>query len=149
MSGINDRIKSKLDRNKGITQAAIARYCGVSTSAVAQWIAGDGIDYKHIPKIAKFLEVSQKWLTGEEDIQAYCSGEEGPPEGVIAVPEYELRFSAGGNGANEPEWEVVHASRPVWYDKEDMRRLGITKPERCKRARVTGYLAKFIFFDLS
>lgn len=55
MSGINDRIKSKLDRSKGITQAAIARYCGVSTSVVAQWIAGDGIDYKHIPKIAKFL----------------------------------------------------------------------------------------------
>lgn len=35
MSGINDRIKSKLDRNKGITQAAIARYCGVSTSALS------------------------------------------------------------------------------------------------------------------
>ena len=138
MSDIAERIKSRLDRSRGLTQASLARFCGVSTGAVSQWISGGGIDQRNIAKIAQFLEVSPKWLqTGEGEIKTYCGNEETPPAGVIAIPEYELRFSAGGNGADEPEWEVVNSSRPVWYDIAELRQYGVN-PERCKRARVTG-----------
>jgi len=138
MNTIAERIKSRLDRSKGLTQANLARFCGVSTGAISQWMGGGGIDIKNIVKIAQFLEVSPKWLqTGEGEVKTYCANEETPPPGVVAIPEYELRFSAGGNGANEPEWEVVNNSRPVWYEIDELRQFGVN-PERCKRARVTG-----------
>lgn len=138
MSEISERIKSRLDRSKGLTQASLARFCGVSTGAVSQWMSGGGIDLKNLVKIAQFLGVSSHWLqTGEDEVRSYCANEEMPPPGVIAIPEYELKFSAGGNGADEPEWEEVNSSRPVWYEIEELRQYGVN-PERCKRARVTG-----------
>lgn len=138
MSDLSERIKSRLDKSRGLTQASLARFCGVSTGAVSQWMSGGGIDSKNIEKISQFLDVSQHWLlTGEGEIKTYCANEENPPMGVIAIPEYELRFSAGGNGADEPEWEVVNNSRPVWYEIEELRKYGVN-PERCKRAKVTG-----------
>lgn len=36
MSEISERIKSRLDRSKGLTQANLTRFCGVSTGAVSQ-----------------------------------------------------------------------------------------------------------------
>lgn len=138
MNSITERIKSRLDKDKGLTQAGLARFCKVSSAAVSHWMKGEGIDYRNILKIAEYLNVSPKWLeTGEGEIKTYCAGEEEPPTGVIAIPEYELRFTAGGNGTNEPEWEAVHTSRPVWYEIADLQKYGV-RPESCRRARVTG-----------
>lgn len=61
MSEISERIKSRLDRSKGLTQASLARFCGVSTGAVSQWVSGGGIDLKNLVKIAQFLGVSSHW----------------------------------------------------------------------------------------
>ena len=50
MSDLSERIKSRLDKSRGLTQASLARFCGVSTGAVAQWMSGGGIDSKNIEK---------------------------------------------------------------------------------------------------
>ena len=86
MNTIAERIKSRLDRSKGLTQANLARFCGVSTGAVSQWMGGGGIDLKNIVKIAQFLEVSPKWLqTGEGEVKTYCANEETPSGGFLRL----------------------------------------------------------------
>lgn len=64
-SPISERVFSLFDRKKGKTQAALARFCGITTGAVAQWRIG-GIDFKHLPKIAKFFGVTEEWLRDGE-----------------------------------------------------------------------------------
>lgn len=57
---LNYRIRSRLIRKEGKTQAGLAKACGISTSAVAQWMTGaNGINYKHISAIAKYLDINQ------------------------------------------------------------------------------------------
>lgn len=86
MNTIAERIKSRLDRSKGLTQANLARFCDVSTGAVSQWMGGGGIDLKNIVKIAQFLEVSPKWLqTGEGEVKTYCANEETPSGGFLRL----------------------------------------------------------------
>lgn len=137
-SPISERVFSLFDRKKGKTQAALARFCGITTGAVAQWRTG-GIDFKHLPKIAKFFGVTEEWLRdGQQDINVYVPGEEEPPPGVVAIPEYELTFGASNqSNSQEPEWVVDKTSTPRWYPIEFFQQLGVN-PKRCKRARVTG-----------
>lgn len=140
MNSINERIRSKLDKRTGKTQAALARACGVSTSAVAQWMKGMGIDYKHLRNISAFLGVSEHWLeTGEEDVLTYVPGEEEPPPGVISIPEYELAFGASNADGTQidPDWVVEKGSVPRWYPAAFFQSLGVSAT-RCRRARVTG-----------
>ena len=87
MSDLSERIKSRLDRSKGLTQANLARFCGVSTGAVSQWVSGGGIDLKNLVKIAQFLGVSSHRLqTGEDEVKTYYANEEMPPSGGFFVP---------------------------------------------------------------
>lgn len=141
MFEVNERIKSLLSKEKGKTQAALARACGVSTSAVAQWVKpSKGVDAKHFRKIAAFFGVSEDWLeTGRGDVRVYVPNEEEPPEGVHAVPEYELAFGASAADGTQidPDWIVEKGSTPRWYSAAFFQSLGVS-PSRCRRARVTG-----------
>lgn len=141
MLEINERIKSLLNKEEGKTQAALARACGVSTSAVTQWMNGSkGIDWKHLRTIAAFLGTSEEWLlTGKGDVRSYVPNEDRPPEGVVAIPEYGLTFVASNADGSQidPDWVVEEGSTPRWYSASFFHSLGVS-PGRCRRARVTG-----------
>ena len=65
-STLSARLASLFDKSTGKTQAALARYCGVSTSAVNQWTKSGKIFDSNLRKVAEFFGVSQRWLqTGE------------------------------------------------------------------------------------
>lgn len=138
-STLTARLASLLNKEAGKTQAALARHCGVSTSAVNQWIKSGKIREGNLRQAAEFFGVSQKWLqTGEGErlshIRSY-SPEDAVPEGVVAIPEYKLEFSAGLG--SEPTWELVHDSEDVWYRESFFQKRHVL-PSHCKRARVCG-----------
>ena len=141
-SNLDERIKSLLDRKAGRTQAALARFCGVSTSAVSQWLSGGGIDEENLQKIVAFFGVDYDWLKyghGEKNtgnVCAFIPGEETPPVGFVAIPEYRLRMGCGER-SGEPEWEELHETEDAWYRESFFRKKGIS-PDRCRRAKVTG-----------
>jgi phage repressor protein C with HTH and peptisase S24 domain len=82
------------------------------------------------------------WLvTGQGDppegfgnIRAIDSEEE-VPAGFVAVKEFHLTFAAGVG--IEPTWEEINESENVYYKASFFEKRHI-KPERCKRARVSG-----------
>lgn len=57
------------------------------------------------------------------------------PDGVVAVPEWDVRFSAG-NG-HEASYEIVEDSEPAYYRRDWFTKEGIN-PTRVRRFRVTG-----------
>lgn len=144
MSDTPTRIRSLLNKKEGKTQAALARFCNVSTSAVSQWLNGGGISLSNLQQIALFFNVSPKWLeTGDGDpdvkgLKTFVPNEETPPEGFIAIKEYKLVFSAGpGAELTEPEWVIDRDAEEYWYRLTFFTRRGLN-PERCKRACVKG-----------
>ena len=139
---VTERIRSLLDRKSGKTQAALARYCGVSTSAVSQWLSGGGIDEENILKSARFFGVSYDWLKtgigdrGDGSVFAFVPGEETPPPGFVSIAEYRLRLGCGAH-SGIPEWEEVHDTEDAWYRESFFRKKGVS-PDRCRRAKVNG-----------
>ena len=156
--GISARLLQCLDRSAGKTQAALARFCSVSTAAVAQWVKNGSISDENLRKAAKFLGVNEQWLkTGEgpkdADGGVRSIGEfDEIPEGYSVVPEYEYRFSAGGganNGKSIPElqqeeskpkekdWYVKKEGKPAIY-RDSFFCSYHTTPSKCVRAKVQG-----------
>lgn len=146
LTSINDRIRSQLKKDSNKTQAGLAKACGISTSAVAQWITkNNGINYKHIPKIANYLGVSERWLVDGDGSPTDFSPrlkpvgsyhEEDPiPSGYIAIPEYRICFGAGSRA--EPTYEEVHESKKALYRQDFFDSLHID-PKHCKRFKVNG-----------
>lgn len=55
----------KLIRQKGISQVELGNAIGVSQFVVSHWILGKSCTYmKYLDKIAKYLDVSMDYLTG-------------------------------------------------------------------------------------
>lgn len=154
--GISARLLQCLDRSAGKTQAALARFCSVSTAAVAQWVKNGSISDENLRKAAEFLGVNEQWLkTGEgpkdADGGVRSIGEfDEIPEGYSVVPEYEYRFSAGGganNGKSIPElqqeeskpkekdWYVKKEGKPAIY-RDSFFCSYHTTPSKCVRAKV-------------
>ena len=140
--GVSMRLREALEE-KGTTQAALSRHCGVSTAAVAKWVYQGTISDINILKAARFLGVSERWLaTGEGSktpestpVLSYLPGEETAPPTVVTVPVYRLGLSAGEGRA--PEWEEMKSSEPVWFPASFFACKGIS-PDRCKVAFVAG-----------
>lgn len=138
-STLSARLASLFDKSTGKTQAALARYCGVSTSAVNQWTKSGKIFDSNLRKVAEFFGVSQRWLqTGEGEktaqVLSYGVGDK-IPDGFVAIPEYRLEFSAGSG--SEPTWELRHDSEDCWYRESFFQKRHLL-PSQCKRAKVCG-----------
>jgi transcriptional regulator with XRE-family HTH domain len=77
------RIQACLDElePKGVTVAVLAQACGVTPSAVYQWISGDtkGLKPENLVKTADVLRVHVRWLVFER----------GPKERAIRVSDLE------------------------------------------------------------
>jgi transcriptional regulator with XRE-family HTH domain len=80
---IGRRIQARLEElePKGVTVAVLAQACGVTPSAVYQWISGDtkGLKPENLVKTADVLRVHIRWLVFER----------GPKERAIRVSDLE------------------------------------------------------------
>jgi transcriptional regulator with XRE-family HTH domain len=64
-TGVMDELASiiwRARRTKGHSQAAAARVVGVSQGSWAQWEHGGGVDLKNVPRLAKYLGLSEAEL---------------------------------------------------------------------------------------
>lgn len=136
---ISDRIRGLLDKKQGKTQAALARFCGVSTAAVAQWVHKGGISETNIQKAAEFFNVSADFLrTGKTAaVRAYFPEDNQVPPGYFAIPEYSLVLGADPGKDAEPEWKELHESTPLIKPACFFHRHH-ANPTRCRQARVLG-----------
>lgn len=68
---LSDRIRAAFEHNAPLSQAGLARACGISRASVNAWVSGktDSIDGKFLTTAAAYLGVSAHWLsTGEGDM---------------------------------------------------------------------------------
>ena len=139
---IAERLRSLLNRDAGLTQAALARFCDVSSAAVAKWCYQGVISPQNLMQAAKFFNVSHVWLaTGEgekenrQPVRSCLPKEEKTPPGVVIIPVYKLVLSAG-DGHN-PDWEEVTESEPMWFPESFFIAKHVS-PSVCKVAEVIG-----------
>lgn len=139
---IAERLRSLLNRDAGLTQAALARFCDVSTAAVAKWCNQGMISPYNLIQAAKFFNVSSDWLAtgqGAKEISARVRSclptEEKAPPGVVTIPVYKLVLSAGPG--HEPDWEELTDCEPMWFPKTFFIEKRVN-PDVCKVAEVIG-----------
>ena len=59
---------SELRREKGVTQAQLAEYLGVSFQSISKWENGVSLpDITHLPRMAEYFKVSVDYLLGIEN----------------------------------------------------------------------------------
>lgn len=108
-----DRLRERIDA-KGITQAELARIIGVTQPVISQLISGGSGGSKHLHRIARELDTTSEYLTGETDdpslsafastslpfkhAQALAATPEEAAEqlGSVLIPQLEIGYSMGG-----------------------------------------------------
>lgn len=149
-----DKLNLLLSR-KGLNQAEFAAAIGVSRQAVQVWASGRSEPKgTNLAKVAEFFGVAPDWFSEEatldstgSPVREFAPGEEEPPEGYIAIPEYQLEIGASGNlDGGEPSWSAVNDSETAWYRVDELRARGID-PSMCKRAPAHGDSMEPLIFD--
>ena len=128
---------------KNMTQAQLANEIKVSKQAVQFWASGRSAPKgTNLAKLCQFFGVAPEWFENEAETQIIQAEvkqfvkEDTPPDGYVAIPEYELRFAAGPD-SGEPTWEEVNDHDVAWYRADYLMSKG-ANPSRCKRAKVVG-----------
>lgn len=107
---------SKLMKSKGIGQSELARRVGVTQQTIGKLVRGEAQNSVHLHKIARQLETSVEYLTGETDNSAVAQDSQSfvpAPDletfdalqlkqmGLALIPELELGYSMGGGNVIE------------------------------------------------
>lgn len=82
---VRERLIERMEVH-GVTQAALARACGVSQQTIGRLVAGDAYSSRYIHRIARALETSVEYLTGETDDPAASA----PPLPPPPEPEFQM-----------------------------------------------------------
>lgn len=151
-TNLSDRVRWLL-AEKNLSQSRLAKIAGVKQPSVFGWICGktQTINFVAALRISQALGVSLKWLAeGVGDplpapsearpgdlVKEYFPGEDQPPAGMIAVPEYRLTLAANTAPGDEPTWEEINDSTPHWMPESFFKKKGV-RPERCRFGRVDG-----------
>lgn len=141
-----ERLSALLTNSKGKTQASLARYCGVSTAAVAQWVKTGYITEKNLERAASFLNVDYYWLKTGQTVRTVKLEEEPVPDGYSAIPAYELIVGANNDYEAEPTWEEVPSTKPVILPDELFQKYQVL-PSQCKQVTVSGNSMEPFLFD--
>lgn len=132
--GLGDRIKQRLD-DLDKSQAALARAIGVSPQAISKLVIGGTAETPKLHMIARFLETSPEYLTGETDDpsaghatadrQSGFRGftEENDPD-LVELAQIDMRYGLGGTYLDAPVMETKEAFSRAW-----LRRITHSGPE--------------------
>jgi len=140
---LSDRINAALSGGKGLTQAGLARACGISRASVNAWVNGktDSIDGKYLTTAAAYLGVSAHWLSTGEGPMPPGSGatahtqvvhlDDNPQYPAIRRVKFKLSAGASGFGVDYlDEQDAPIVFRREWFDRNGYR------PERLFAVRV-------------
>lgn len=139
----------------GVSQADLARACGVKPPSVHGWLSGKAkfLRGENLLKAAAALGVNQQWLaTGQGSMAADGSRsnviaihpDDELPEGYIKIPEYKVHFSAGP-GQVVVSYELEECSEPATYRLSWLQQERLN-PEKLKRFKVkNGSMEPFLF----
>lgn len=124
------RMKAKMDR-KGISQSELARRVGISQPVIFKLLKGESQGSSHLHKIARELDTTVEYLTGEIDDPdsaalrdsrlKYVPQPDDPKllavPNLAAIPQLDIAYSMGGGAINEFVEPVGQ-----WYFTKDMLR---------------------------
>lgn len=140
---LSDRINAALSGGKGLTQAGLARACGISRASVNAWVNGktDSIDGKYLTTAAAYLGVSAHWLSTGEGPMIPGSGatahtqvvhlDDNPQYPAIRRVKFKLSAGASGFGVDYlDEQDAPIVFRREWFDRNGYR------PEKLFAVRV-------------
>ena len=106
-----DRFKA-LMTDVGFSQSSLARKIGVSQATIAKLARGESFGSKHIHMIARELQTTPAYLTGETDDPDEGALPIPSPQlvaeqlGAVLVPRFELGYSMGGGSFIEHAEEI-------------------------------------------
>lgn len=143
MNTLAERIRKALDESGGVTQADIARACGISTASVNNWFTGatKSLKGENLLRAAAILKVSPTWLSsGKGNMHpggaVYAHHPDDPQdEDSVSIKESRLHFSAG-NG-HQVSFDPVEESEPATYRLSWFQREGMS-PVKVRRFKVRG-----------
>lgn len=131
---LSDRINAALSGGKGLTQAGLARACGISRASVNAWVNGktDSIDGKYLTTAAAYLGVSAHWLSTGEGPMLPGSGatantqvvhlDDNPQYPAIRRVKFKLSAGASGFGVDYlDEQDAPIVFRREWFDRNGYR----------------------------
>lgn len=117
-------------KQKGWSQAELARRVGISTQAVWKLVSGGAASSKHLHKIARELDTTAEYLVGETDDSVQNGGRVGLPSsdsssrpdiedwasdhGLVPVRQIDLAFGMGATYLDQPVSEVAHFFPEEW-----------------------------------
>lgn len=101
---VGPRIQARLDAQR-MSQAELARRVGIRQSTVNSLIRGQSRSSSYLHKIARELETSIEYLTGETDDPSEGYAPPVVPEDVIEVSMIDLRYGMGGTFIEDVEIE--------------------------------------------
>lgn len=129
----------------GGNQAAFARKVGKAPQQIhsmlkGQKAFGSGVARDIEGKLGLIPGSLDREDANKPTVRGLLVGEEPIPPGYVAIPEYRLTFSAGGDPdahCSEPEWEVVNDSIPAIYREDFLVSRGLN-PDNSMRCKVNG-----------
>lgn len=115
MSTFQDRLRQAMAGPPKVSQAALARACGVSAPSVNDWLSGKtkNIDGQNLLKAADFLKVDAKWLATGRLSRATHEGVK-----VHGVAEDALSWPVAGSGEARETSNLEPMLQPTRAAKE-------------------------------
>jgi phage repressor protein C with HTH and peptisase S24 domain len=100
-----ERVRQRMEE-MGFSQNGLAQRVGVSQAAIAKITSGQSFGSKHLHRIARELQTTAQWLTGETD---------DPSEGALPIPTSEdIAHQVGG--VRIKEIDLDYGMGATWID---------------------------------
>lgn len=132
-----------------VSQASIARACGVTAQAVSAWKQSGQIDKSHFPALAKTLgKPLEYWFGGADRVRAYevrgVDGHDGVDDNrEVMVGEVDVELGAGDG----VPLEFVETRYRLPFQLEWLRSIGVRKDQDVRLMQVRGNSMERTLFD--
>lgn len=117
--GLGDRLQKQLDA-EGMSQAELARRVGISQPSINHLIKRGSGGSAHLHKIARALNTTPEYLTGETDnpkadfVPAPSTDKVAKDLGLVPVREIDLTLGLGASYLDVPVTETIHHFPREW-----------------------------------
>jgi phage repressor protein C with HTH and peptisase S24 domain len=112
-----DRLKAEMDRH-GFSQSSLARVIGVSQATIARLATGAAFGSTHLHRIARELQTTPAYLTGETDdpsegaLPVPTAQSIAAQLGSVLIPQLDIGYSMGGGSVFEDYVQQAEVAMP-------------------------------------
>lgn len=138
--GLGDRLQKQLDA-EGMSQAELARRVGISQPSINHLIKRGSGGSAHLHKIARALNTTPEYLTGETDnpkadfVPAPSTDKVAKDLGLVPVREIDLTLGLGASYLDVPVTETIHHFPANGYGSTPSRLQSICSSHRALATR--------------